>query len=138
VTNAVRSPVSPATLWIRVVSMASARVIAGRMVVSRRASLDWPAPEGRARGRLGHNARIAFSFGISSRNADASAAAPLSKPEQRSGERSQQLLQQRLGLLQVGSTKALDEPAVYLRQLLADFGGFALALPQVAQAMTSV
>jgi hypothetical protein len=30
--------VRPATLWIRVVSMASARVIAGRVVVSLRAS----------------------------------------------------------------------------------------------------
>jgi hypothetical protein len=29
-----------ATLWIRVVSIASARVIAGRMVVRQRASLD--------------------------------------------------------------------------------------------------
>src|SRR5262245_28758982 len=46
VTNAVRAPVRPATLWIRVVSMASARVIAGRMVVSRRASIDLPAPGG--------------------------------------------------------------------------------------------
>ena len=35
-------PLKPATLWIRVVSMASARVIAGRMVVSRRASIDFP------------------------------------------------------------------------------------------------
>ena len=33
VTNAVRLPLSPPTLSIRVVSMASARVIAGRMVV---------------------------------------------------------------------------------------------------------
>jgi hypothetical protein len=41
-TTAVRSPVRPATLWIRVVSSASARVIAGRRVVSRRASLDVP------------------------------------------------------------------------------------------------
>ena len=39
VTNAVRSPVRPATLWIGVVLMASARVIAGRIVVSRRTSL---------------------------------------------------------------------------------------------------
>jgi hypothetical protein len=46
VTNAVRPPVSPATRWIRVVSMASARVIAGRMVVSRRTSIDLPAPGG--------------------------------------------------------------------------------------------
>ena len=44
VTNAVRSPVRPAMLWIRVVSIASARGIAGRMVVSRRASIDLPAP----------------------------------------------------------------------------------------------
>ena len=40
VTNAVRSPVRLATRWIRVVSRASARVIAGRRVVSRRASID--------------------------------------------------------------------------------------------------
>jgi hypothetical protein len=40
--RAVRSPVRPATRWIRVVSMASASVIAGRMVVSRRASIDVP------------------------------------------------------------------------------------------------
>jgi hypothetical protein len=33
-TNAVRSPVKLATLWIRVVSSASGRVIAGRMVVA--------------------------------------------------------------------------------------------------------
>src|SRR5262245_39819652 len=46
VTKAVRSPVRPATLWIRMVSMVSARVIAGGMVVSRRASLDWPALAG--------------------------------------------------------------------------------------------
>jgi hypothetical protein len=43
VTNAGRSPVSPATLWMRVISMASARVIAGRMVVSRRAHIDLPS-----------------------------------------------------------------------------------------------
>src|SRR5215510_361101 len=52
VTNTVRSPVRPATLWIRVVSMASARVIAGRMVVRRRASIDLPAPEGPSKRRL--------------------------------------------------------------------------------------
>ena len=52
VTNAVRSPVRPATLWMRVVSMASARVIAGRMVVSRRASIDLPAPGGPRRRTL--------------------------------------------------------------------------------------
>ena len=38
-------PGQAGTLWMRVVSMASARVIAGRMVVSRRASIDLPAPE---------------------------------------------------------------------------------------------
>jgi hypothetical protein len=43
VTHAVRSPVSRATRWIRVVSMALARVIAGRMVVSRWARVDLPA-----------------------------------------------------------------------------------------------
>jgi hypothetical protein len=43
VTHAVRSPVRPTTLWIRVVLMASARVIAGKMVVSRRARMDSPA-----------------------------------------------------------------------------------------------
>jgi hypothetical protein len=52
VTSAVRSPVRPATLWMRVVSMASARVIAGRMVVSQRASIDLPAPGGPSRRRL--------------------------------------------------------------------------------------
>jgi hypothetical protein len=36
ITHAGRSPGRPATLWIRVVSMASARAIAGRMVVRRR------------------------------------------------------------------------------------------------------
>src|SRR4029450_1148279 len=52
VTHAVRAPVRPATRWIRVVSMASARVIAGRMVVSRRASIDLPAPEGASKSTL--------------------------------------------------------------------------------------
>jgi hypothetical protein len=52
VTHAVRAPVRPATLWMRVVSMASARVIAGRMVVSRRASLDVPTPGGPSSRRL--------------------------------------------------------------------------------------
>jgi hypothetical protein len=47
VTRAVRSPVRPATRWMRVVSRASGRVIAGRMVVSRRTSLDLPPREGR-------------------------------------------------------------------------------------------
>jgi hypothetical protein len=40
ITTAVRSPVRPATRGMRVVSTASAKVIAGRMVVSHRASLD--------------------------------------------------------------------------------------------------
>jgi hypothetical protein len=39
-------PVRPATRWMRVVSMALVRIIAGRRTVSRRASLDVPAPEG--------------------------------------------------------------------------------------------
>jgi hypothetical protein len=52
-TQAVRSPVRPATRWMRVVSSASARVIAGRMVVSRRASLDLPAPRGPSSKRFG-------------------------------------------------------------------------------------
>jgi hypothetical protein len=41
-----RAPVRPATLWMHVVSMASARLMAGRMVVSRRASIDFPILEG--------------------------------------------------------------------------------------------
>jgi hypothetical protein len=57
VTNAVRAPVRPATRWMRVVSMASARVIAGRMVVSRRASLDFPTPGGPRRRRFGTQRR---------------------------------------------------------------------------------
>jgi hypothetical protein len=40
VTNAVWSPVRPATRWMRVVSSASARLITGRMVARRRASND--------------------------------------------------------------------------------------------------
>jgi hypothetical protein len=39
VTNAVRVPVQLATRWMRVVSSASGRVIAGGMVVSRRANI---------------------------------------------------------------------------------------------------
>jgi hypothetical protein len=46
VTRVVRPPVKRATLWMRVVSRASARVIAGKIVVSRRASIDLPAPGG--------------------------------------------------------------------------------------------
>jgi hypothetical protein len=52
VIKAVRTPVRPATRWMRVVSMASARVMAGRMVVSRRASIDLPAPGGPRRRTL--------------------------------------------------------------------------------------
>jgi hypothetical protein len=43
-TGAVRSPVRPATLWMRAVSTASARVIPGRIIVRWQASLDAPAP----------------------------------------------------------------------------------------------
>jgi hypothetical protein len=46
VTRVVRPPVSPVTRWMRVVSRAAARVIAGRRVARRRASLDVPAPGG--------------------------------------------------------------------------------------------
>jgi hypothetical protein len=46
VTTAVQAPVRPATRWMRVVSRASGRAIAGRIVVSRRASIDMPAPGG--------------------------------------------------------------------------------------------
>jgi hypothetical protein len=42
VTNAVQSPVRPATLWMRVVSRASGRVMANRMGVRRRANIDRP------------------------------------------------------------------------------------------------
>jgi hypothetical protein len=51
-TSAVRSPLRPATRWMRVVSMASAKVIAGRMVVSWRASLDFPIVSGPRRRTL--------------------------------------------------------------------------------------
>jgi hypothetical protein len=53
VTSVVRSPVRPATRWRLVVSMASARVIIGSMVVSRRASIDFPAPGGPSRSTFG-------------------------------------------------------------------------------------
>jgi hypothetical protein len=46
VTNTVRAPVRPATLWMCVVSMVSVRVMTGRVVVSRRASIDFPILEG--------------------------------------------------------------------------------------------
>ena len=52
VTTAVRPPVRPATRWMRVVSRASARVMAGKIVVSRRASIDLPAPGGPSRRTL--------------------------------------------------------------------------------------
>ena len=43
VTSAVRPSDMPATPWRHMASMASARVIAGRIVVRRRASNDFPA-----------------------------------------------------------------------------------------------
>jgi hypothetical protein len=52
VIHAVQSPVRLVTRWMRVVSMASARGIAGRRVVSRRASIDLPAPGGPSRRTL--------------------------------------------------------------------------------------
>jgi hypothetical protein len=45
-----------------VVSIASARVIAGRMVVRRRASIDFPAPGGPMSMIWGQNTRIGFTF----------------------------------------------------------------------------
>jgi hypothetical protein len=57
----VRAPVRTATLWIRVVLRASARVIAGRMVVRRRARLDGPAPGG-PRGHHRPNAWLRIGF----------------------------------------------------------------------------
>jgi hypothetical protein len=52
VTNAVRSLVRPATRCFHAISRAAASVSAGRMMVSRRASLDVPAPGGSRRRRL--------------------------------------------------------------------------------------
>ena len=52
VATAARAPMRPATRWMHVVSRASARVIAGKMVVSRRASLDVPTPGGPSRRTL--------------------------------------------------------------------------------------
>jgi hypothetical protein len=52
VTTEVRPPVRLATRGMCVVSRASARVIACRMMVSNRASMDVPAPEGARRGTL--------------------------------------------------------------------------------------
>ena len=62
VTNAVGSPVSPATLGIRVVSRASARDGAAKIVVRRRASINLPAPGGRTGADYGQNACIHFIF----------------------------------------------------------------------------
>jgi transposase len=64
VTNAVRSPVRPATRWVRVVSMASARVIAGRMVVSRRAVEVLPTEIGRDMSRFPSGKHLASRAGI--------------------------------------------------------------------------
>ncbi len=54
VTTAVRPPMRPATRWMRVVSSASARRIAGRMVVRRRHHLSpYPrmdSPDARSKG----------------------------------------------------------------------------------------
>jgi hypothetical protein len=50
--------------------MASARVIAGRMVLSRPANTDVPAPGGRAAAGYGQNACIAFSFTLVTKKAD--------------------------------------------------------------------
>jgi hypothetical protein len=44
VAKAVRSPVRPATRWMRVVSRASAKVMAGRMGLRPRVRVDGPAP----------------------------------------------------------------------------------------------
>jgi len=56
-----------ATAWIRVVSIASARVIAGRMVVTAGASIRRPAPGGRARAQLWQNACIGFTIVMASK-----------------------------------------------------------------------
>jgi hypothetical protein len=58
----VNRPVRPATRWMRVVSMASASVMPGRIVVRRRASIDSPPQETPGARRGGQNAGIAFSF----------------------------------------------------------------------------
>jgi hypothetical protein len=57
-----RSPVRPATRWMRVGSRASTRRIAGRIVVSRRASLDVPPQVDRGGAHDGQNACIRFTF----------------------------------------------------------------------------
>src|SRR5438093_5933726 len=64
--------------------------------------------------------------------------APIACHSSRSAPRAcctlRQLLQQCPGLLEVGSVKALGEPAVNGRQQLAGCGALALLLPQAAQA----
>jgi hypothetical protein len=64
VTNALHSAVRPATRWMRVVSRASARVMSGRMVVNRRASIHVPAPgapkEALGSTHDGHHTPLAF------------------------------------------------------------------------------
>jgi hypothetical protein len=53
---------------MRVVSISSASVIAGRIVVSRRSSIDLPAPGGPGRSPdLGQNAGIRFSMTLPSK-----------------------------------------------------------------------
>jgi hypothetical protein len=68
VTTAVRPPVRATTRWIRVLSRASARLIAGGMVVRRRASIDFPAPGGPMSRRIRSNACMTFSFASASRS----------------------------------------------------------------------
>jgi hypothetical protein len=92
VTKVVRSPVRPATLWMRVVSMASARVMAGRMVVSRRASIDVPAPGGPMRRTLWAERLHHVQLHIGYKRARVSTVGALSKSEQRWRSRSGQHL----------------------------------------------
>ena len=47
---------------------------------------------------------------------------------------SSQLVEQRLGILQIGGVEALGEPAVDRRQQLARLGGLALVAPQPGEA----
>jgi hypothetical protein len=70
VTHAEQSPVRPAILWMRVVSRASAKVMAGRLVVRRRASSSGPLREGHGGGRYRQNACITLSFTIASRGVE--------------------------------------------------------------------